>query len=142
MVTRKATAHWSGDLKSGKGSMTLGSGAWSGPFSFRTRFEAEPGTNPEELIGAALAGCFSMACSHALAEAGFPPLQVDTTAGVRLAQVDGGFAIDQVQLTMRASVPRIDADTFLKIAQQAKESCPVSKALAGTRITLEATLQS
>jgi osmotically inducible protein OsmC len=139
MVTRNATAEWNGGLKDGKGQIELGSGAWSGPYSFRTRFENEPGTNPEELIGAAHAGCFSMAFAAALGEAGYPPRMIRTHADVQLAkeQQGGGFFIDHVRLKMQANVPGIGEEDFKRIAEQAKESCPVSKALAGTNITLE-----
>jgi osmotically inducible protein OsmC len=141
MFERKATARWEGSLKDGKGQLDLGSGAWSGPYSFRMRFEDEPGTNPEELIGAAHAGCFSMAFSAALGEAGHTPKRIETTATVRLSKAkEGGFAIDLVRLVMEAEVPGIGKDEFVTIANSAKASCPVSKALAGTKIELEPTL--
>ncbi|HOF39235.1 MAG TPA: OsmC family protein [Candidatus Hydrogenedentes bacterium] len=140
MPTRKAEAHWEGSLVKGSGSMKLGSGAFEGPFSFGTRFEDKPGTNPEELIGAAHAGCYSMAFSALLGDAGFTPERIDTTADVTVDKVEGGFAITGIQLTMKARIPGIDAARFTEIANQAKEGCPVSKALAGTRIELKATL--
>lgn len=141
MVTRDATAEWKGDLKNGSGQIALGSGAWSGPYSFKTRFENEQGTNPEELIGAAHAGCFSMALSLGLGEAGYQPTRIHTTAKVRLSEQDGGFVIDQVRLVLEAQVPEISEEDFQRVAEQAKQACPVSKALAGTQITLESTLQ-
>jgi osmotically inducible protein OsmC len=143
MLTRSATARWDGSLKDGKGNLELGSAAWSGPYSFRTRFEDERGTNPEELIGAAHAGCFSMALAAALGKAGHTPKHIETVAHVRLVKDEksGGFAIDRVHLTTQASVPEIDEGEFEKLAGQAKETCPVSKALAGTTITLEHTLR-
>lgn len=140
MPTRKAEAHWEGSLVKGSGSMKLGSGAFEGPFSFGTRFEDTPGTNPEELIGAAHAGCYSMAFSALLGDAGFTPERIDTSAEVTVDKVEGGFAITGIQLTMKARIPGIDPAKFAEIAGQAKEGCPVSKALAGTRIELNATL--
>jgi len=142
MVTRNATAEWSGDLKEGNGQIKLGSGAWSGPYSFRTRFEDEQGTNPEELIGAAHAGCLSMAFAAALGKAGYRPRIIRTRADVDLSkgQQGGSFSIDRVRLTMQADVPEVAEDEFKRIAEQAKYSCPVSKALAGTIITLESEL--
>ena len=140
MATRKATAQWNGSLKEGKGSMKLGSGAFEGPFSFGTRFEEAPGTNPEELVGAALAGCFSMALSAGLGKSDFTPDSIETTAAVHLEKVDAGFAITRIELTTRASVPGISDDEFQKIAEATKSGCPVSKALTGSKIDLNATL--
>ena len=143
MPTRKATATWSGDLPNGSGNMAFGSGAFEGAFSFRSRFEDGTGTNPEELIGAAHAGCFSMAFSNVLSEAGFTPERVDTTAHVTLEMTDdGGPTITKIALDTEAEVPGIDNDTFQQHAAAAKEGCPVSKALAGTDITLNAKLAS
>lgn len=144
MLARSANAKWEGGLKDGKGHLELGSGAWSGPYSFKTRFEEEPGTNPEELIGAAHAGCFSMAFAHALGKEGYRAKRIQTAANVQLSQDKdtGGFSIDLVRLITDAEVPEIDEGTFKKIASQAKDNCPVSKALAGTSITLETTLSS
>lgn len=143
MPTRKATASWSGDLPSGTGNMAFGSGAFEGAFSFHSRFEDGAGTNPEELIGAAHAGCFSMAFSNILAEAGFTPERVETVAHVRLEMTDdGGPTITQIALETEADVPEIDEETFQQHAAAAKEGCPVSKALAGTDITLDAKLVS
>jgi len=140
MITRNATARWEGDLKSGRGTMRLGSGAFEGKYSFGTRFEGSPGTNPEELIGAAHAGCFSMALSLGLTQAGHPPRSIDTTAAVRLDKVGGGFGITGIDLTTRGDVPDISAAEFQKFAEDAKKNCIVSRALAGVEIRLEASL--
>ena len=140
MAVRNADAEWSGGLKDGKGEMELGSGAFKGPFSFKSRMEEGTGTNPEELIGAAHAGCYSMQFSAMLEHAGFPPDKVHTAAKVFFGPVDGGFAITKIELTTNGTVPGIDAAQFEELAQAAKTACPVSKALAGTEITLNATL--
>jgi len=128
-------------LPSGSGRMALGSGAWEGPFSFKTRMGDEPGSNPEELIGAALAGCFSMALSHGLTSAGSPPQSIDTSAEVHFNQSGGGWAITRIDLKVDASVPGIDDAKFQEVCQATKQGCPVSKALAGTEIALQATLK-
>jgi osmotically inducible protein OsmC len=120
--------------------MSLGSGAYDGPFSFLSRFEDGNGTNPEELIAAAHAGCFSMAFTHVLEGAGHLPRSVETIAAVRLVAVEGGFEISRIDLKTRADVPGIDGDDFAKLADAAKTGCVVSKALAAVEITLEATL--
>lgn len=140
MPVKTADAEWQGDLKGGKGTMRLGSGAYEGAYSFHSRFEEGTGTNPEELIGAAHAGCFSMALSHGLAQAGFTPKRVHTTAKVHLEPVEGGFGITRIALTTEAEVPGITPEQFAEQAQGAKEGCPVSKALAATNITLDAKL--
>jgi osmotically inducible protein OsmC len=141
MATRNGTAEWRGDLRSGAGTVAVASGLFSGNYSFKTRFEDAPGTNPEELIAAAHAACFSMALSNILAEAGHTPESVDTTARVHLRIVDGGPAINQIDLVTEGSVPGIDQEQFAGYAQQAKEGCPVSRALAGVgEITLDARL--
>jgi len=142
MPTRSADATWEGNLPDGNGTMRLKSGAYEGAYSFRSRFEDGAGSNPEELIAAAHAGCFSMALSNVLAEAGFDPESVDTTADVTLRMLEGGPAITKVHLTTTAHVPDIDQDTFQEHAEAAKDGCPVSKALAGTEITLDATLEN
>jgi osmotically inducible protein OsmC len=142
MPERVGEAVWEGDL-SGQGKVSLGSGAFSGPYSAKSRFEDEegtPGTNPEELIGAAHAACFSMALSVVLSSAGHVPTRVHTKARVRLERVESGFAITRIDLTTEAEVPGISEEDFAAQAAGAKASCPVSKALAGTEITLEATL--
>ena len=143
MPQRKATAHWEGSLKEGGGTVALGSGAFEGSYGFKSRFEDGPGTNPEELIGAAHAGCFSMAFSLALGEAGFEPESIDTAATVHFGPDPSGdgFAITQIDLATRAHVPDIDATEFEQIANAAKAGCPVSKALNAVDITLDARLE-
>ena len=140
MATRTGTAVWEGTLKSGKGNMKLGSGAYEGPYSFQSRFESGSGTNPEELIGAAEAGCFSMALSLGLEKAGFPPKRIATTATVKLEQSGGAFRITTIDLETEADVPGIDDAKFQEQAEQTKKNCPVSVALGGTQINLKATL--
>lgn len=140
MATRRADAVWEGGIKNGKGSMKLGSGAFEGAFSFASRFEEGAGTNPEELIAAAHAGCFSMALSFMLEQAGFPVDRVRTVAKVRIEKVGDGFGITSSALETEAKVPGVDEKTFLEKAEAAKAGCPVSKALAGVDITLKATL--
>src|SRR5947209_19134456 len=138
MPTRNAEAVWEGDLKSGKGTVKLGSGAYSGAYSFQSRFESGAGTNPEELIAAAHAGCFSMALSHALAQAGHPPKRGHTTAKVHPEKVADGFPIPRIDLVTEADVPGFDAAAFRQQSAQAKRNCPWSKVLAGAEITLDA----
>lgn len=141
MPTRNADAQWRGDLKNGQGIMKLGSGAYEGRYTFQSRFEHGSGTNPEELIAAAHAGCFSMALSHGLAQAGYTPTLVKTTAKVHLEKQGEGFGIPRIDLVTEAEVPGIDEETFRKQAQDAKENCPVSKLLKGSaEITLDARL--
>lgn len=142
MPTRTADATWNGDLPSGSGTMSLESGAYTGAYSFRSRFEDADGSNPEELIAAAHAGCYSMALSNVLAEAGHEPESASTTAEVTLQMLpDDGPTITKIHLTTEATVPGLDDDTFQEHAAAAKEGCPVSKALAGPEITLDATLK-
>jgi lipoyl-dependent peroxiredoxin len=140
MPVRNAEAEWKGDLREGQGTVKLGSGAFQGPYSFRSRMEEGPGTNPEELIGAAHAGCFSMALSAGLTAAGHPPTRVHTTAAVHFDRVESGFQISKIELRTEAQVPGISPAAFQEQAETAKKNCPVSKALAGTQITLEARL--
>jgi osmotically inducible protein OsmC len=140
VVARKAEAEWRGDLRSGQGKVSLGSGAYSGPYSFRSRFESGDGTNPEELIGAAHAGCFSMALAAGLTKAGHAPERIHTDATVHIEQQGEGFAITRIQLRTEARIPGIDEAAFQEQARGAKANCPVSKALAGTQIELEAKL--
>jgi osmotically inducible protein OsmC len=138
-VTRTAKASWQGDVPSGGGRIGVGSGAYEGPFTLRARTEdVERSTNPEELIGAAHAGCFTMSLANLLSESGHPPADLNTTARVRLEQLDTGFSITKIELQTTGEVPGVDAETFAKLARQAKDTCPVSRALAGTEITLEA----
>lgn len=140
MPMRKASAVWEGSLKEGNGRITLGSGAFEGAYSFRSRFEEGTGTNPEELIGAAHAGCFSMALSAGLGRAGFTPRRIRTEAKVHLEKVGDAFRITRIDLTTEAEVPQIDAGTFQEQAEAAKKGCPVSAALSGVQISLSARL--
>ena len=140
MPTRNAHARWQGDLKSGKGTMKVGSGAWEGPYHFASRFESAEGTNPEELIGAAHAGCFSMALTAGLNKAGFQPRHVHTTAKVHLEKGEEGFGITGIDLDTEADVPDIDEATFRQHAEAAKTGCPISKALSAVPIRLNAKL--
>lgn len=136
-IHKKGQAHWEGDIKRGKGTVSTESGVLNQqPYGFNTRFEGVKGTNPEELIGAAHAACFSMALSLMLGEAGFTPDAIDTTADVSLDKVDAGFAITKVALHSQVSVPGIDAATFDGIIQKAKAGCPVSQVLKA-EITLD-----
>lgn len=138
MAERKAQAIWEGNLKDGTGRLTVASGALAARYSYQSRFEEGPGTNPEELIGAAHAGCFSMAFSGRLTKAGFEPKRIQTDARVKLERLEGGFSITHVYLDTQAEVPGIDEATFQEAAQGAKEGCPVSMALAGVKIHLSA----
>ena len=140
MPTRTADARWQGSLQDGQGTMKMATGAYEGPYSFQSRFEEGDGTNPEELIGAAHAGCFSMALSGALGKAGYEPESVETIATVHLDKAGEGFKITRVQLDTKARVPGIDNDEFQKQAEGAKEACPVSQALGGVEISLNAEL--
>ena len=142
MPTRKAHARWEGSLKEGKGKVDFGNGLFNGAYSFSSRFEEGAGTNPEELLGAAHAACFAMAVSLVLGEAGFKPDYVDATAQVTVKSQDGGFKITKSHLVCEAKVPGIDSATFVQHAEAAKAGCPVSQALAGTEITLDAKLVS
>lgn len=141
MPTRRAEAEWNGTLREGKGTIKVESGAFTVPYSFGTRFESEKGTNPEELIGAAHAGCFSMALSAGLSKAGLKPTRIRTKAAVTIDKVGDAFGITKIELDCEATVPGLDEKTFQDQAKTAKETCPVSKALAGTKITLKAKLQ-
>ncbi len=140
MPVRYAEAEWKGNLMEGSGKMKLGSGTYDGPFSFKSRMADGAGTNPEELIGAAHAGCFSMAFSAQLSNAGFPPKRVHTKAAVHFTKSDAGFSISSIDLETEGEVPGIDHTKFQELAEGAKKGCPVSKALAGTTINLKATL--
>lgn len=137
MTQRNASAEWKGTLKEGGGTMSLGSGAYTGPFTFASRFESGPGTNPEELIGAAHAGCYSMFLSALLTKDGFTPTSIRTTATVHLGD---GPTIHLIELHTEAQVPGLAADKFAEQAEAAKKGCPVSKALAGPEIRLTAKL--
>ena len=142
MPTRNGSAVWEGTLREGKGTVRLGSGAYEGPYSFASRFEEGNGTNPEELIGAAHAGCFSMALAAGLTKAGYSPKRVSTTAKVHLGQAGGGFKITLIELDTEAEIPGIDEQAFQEQAETAKKNCPVSQALAATEIKLNAKLVS
>jgi lipoyl-dependent peroxiredoxin len=142
MAVRTAEARWQRSLQDGSGTMRLGSGAFEGNYSFKSRFENGPGTNPEELIGAAHAGCFSMAFANGLAQAGHQPQEIRTTASVHFDKTDQGWGITRIDLATEGNVPGIDEATFKRLAEDAKKNCPVSKALAATPITLSATLKS
>ena len=140
MGVRRAQAEWHGDLKGGNGTMTIG-GRFEGPFTFSSRFEEGAGSNPEELLAAAHAGCFSMALSNGLAESGHTPSRVSTTANVTLGLTEAGQTITTIELVTEAEVPGIDPAEFQKIAEATKSGCPVSRALTGPEIRLRATLQ-
>jgi osmotically inducible protein OsmC len=139
MAVRKSSAEWKGTLKEGSGTMKLGSGAYEGPFTFASRFESGPGTNPEELVGAAHAGCFSMFLSALLTSAGIKPARIATTATVHLGE---GPTITLIELDTEVSAPGLTAADLQTHADAAKKGCPVSKALAGPQITLRAKLVS
>jgi osmotically inducible protein OsmC len=140
MAVRHADAEWTGDGPHGNGHMRLGSGAFDGPFDFRSRMENGAGTNPEELLGAAHAGCFSMQLAFMLTQAGTPPARIHTKADVHFGPKDGGFAISRIDLHTEASVPGLSAEKFAEHANAAKQMCPVSRALAGVDIHLDAKL--
>jgi len=137
MAVRSSSAEWKGSLKAGAGTMKLGSGAYEGPFTFASRFESGRGTNPEELIGAAHAGCYSMFLAALLGNAGLTPTRIQTTAKVHLGE---GPTITLIELNTEAEVPNLSEAAFLQHAETAKKNCPVSKALAGPEIKLNARL--
>ncbi len=137
MAVRTSSAEWKGTLKEGSGTMKLGSGAWQGVYSHASRFESGAGTNPEELIGAAHAGCFSMFLAALLTKAGFAPTSIRTTATVHLSE---GPVINLIELKTEGTVPNVSESVFREQAEAAKKACPVSKALAGPEITLDAKL--
>ena len=143
MAIRKANAEWMGSLQGGDGTMSLQSRAYEGPYSFSSRFEEGTGSNPEELIAAAHAGCFSMALSGVLGAQGVEPESIRTEAAVQILKEGEGFAIKKIELITNARVPGIDEDAFQEAAQAAKAGCPVSQALAAVEtITVDATLES
>lgn len=142
-VSRSATASWQGTVPDGGGRIGLGSRAFEGAFTLRNRVEdSVRGTNPEELIAAAQAGCFTMSLADLLSEAGSPPQDLRTTVRVRLEQKEEGFRITRIAVTTVGDVPGVDEERFIALAERAKSTCPVSLALAGTEITLEASLQT
>jgi osmotically inducible protein OsmC len=139
MAIRTASAVWNGTLKEGKGSMKLGSGAFEGAFTYASRFEEGPGTNPEELVGAAQAGCFSMFLAALLTDAGYPPAQIRTSAKVHLRE---GPRITLIELDTEAEVPNLDEKTFLENVEKSKKNCPISLALTGPELRVTARLVS
>ncbi len=140
MPRRKADARWDGSLEEGNGTMRMATGSYEGPYSFQSRFEEGDGTNPEELIAAAHAGCFSMQLSGLLGEAGHEPESVETTATLHLDKVDDGFKISRIELDSKAHVPGIDEEEFQTQVEEAKKICPVSQALAAIEIEARAEL--
>ncbi len=142
MAIHKASAFWEGDLFGGKGGMEGESGVLKAEFSAASRFDEKPGTSPEELIGAAHAGCFSMALSHELAQSGHTPTRIETKAAVHLVKGESGFRISRIRLETVGTVEGIDQKTFNDFAERAKQGCPVSKALTGVDIHLQATLRN
>ena len=141
MPVRQAQARWEGDLRGGRGQMKFGGGAFEGQYSASSRFEEGAGTNPEELIAAAHAGCFSMAFSNGLAKAGFTPTSVETTAKVHLDKGDTGFRVTRINLDTVGVVPGIDEAQFMELAETAKKTCPISQLLTGAEISLNARLE-
>jgi osmotically inducible protein OsmC len=143
MATRNGSADWRGDLQGGEGRIVVGNGVHEGPYSFKSRFEDGEGTNPEELIAAANAGCFTMALALMLGNEGHTPEELHTDAKAILRNVDGAPTITGMELKLRGKVPGVDEETFQRLAEQAKKDCLVSRALAGIdEFTLEATLES
>ncbi|HTK34477.1 MAG TPA: OsmC family protein [Caulobacteraceae bacterium] len=140
MPTRTADAEWTGAITEGSGRMRLGSGTFDGPYSFKSRMQDGAGTNPEELLGAAHAGCFSMALSAQLTGAGLKPERIHTTATVNFTKAEAGWTIDRIDLATEAKVPGLSDADFQAKAADAKKNCPVSRALAGVDIRLTATL--
>ena len=141
MTVRKAEAQWTGSLREGRGEIALESGAFRGPYTFKARFEEGKETNPEELLGAAHAACFTMALTALLARQQLAPTKIHTTASVHIEQVPGGFSIPRIDLQTRATIPGIDAEKFAALAADAKQNCPVSKVLAAAEISLDAKLE-
>lgn len=141
MARRESKAVWRGGLKNGTGAVELGSGLFRSQYSFESRFESGPGTNPEELIGAAHAACFSMALAGNLERAGHPPDEIETSARVSIEKTPEGFAITTIELDTQGRVPDIDEDEFVKHAEVAKNTCPVSQLLKGADISLKARLE-
>ncbi|HEX8567072.1 MAG TPA: OsmC family peroxiredoxin [Pyrinomonadaceae bacterium] len=143
MAVRKADATWNGGIMDGSGSLKLESGAFEGAYSFNSRFgDDTTKTNPEELIAAAEAGCYTMALSGNLGRAGYQPTTINTTASVKIEKKDNGFHIPSIAVETVAEVPNISDDEFQQIAEKTKQTCPVSQVLAGAEITLKATLKS
>jgi osmotically inducible protein OsmC len=139
-MKRTASAEWKGDLKDGTGRVAVGSGAFAGPYSFQSRFEDGGGTNPEELLGAAHAGCYSMALALATSQAGHVATSIETTATVHMGKTDAGFAVTGIDLVTRAVVPGLADAEFQRLAEATKSGCIISRALASVPMTLSATL--
>lgn len=140
-ISRTASVHWTGDIAKGRGTIAAGSGKVNAEYSFGTRFSGDPGTNPEELLAASHAACFSMALSLALTRAGHPPKSIDTVANVNLHKLPDGFEIDRIHLTTKVSAEGLDAAQLAELANGAKAGCPISKALGAVKsITLDAAL--
>ena len=139
-ITRRASVEWRGDVENGAGTIALGSKAFEGPYSLRSRVEDVPQANPEELIGAANAACFSMSLSDLLSSQGTPPTSLDTKARVVMEEESGRYSITRIELDVVGEVPGCDAETFDRLAAQAEATCPVSRALAGTKIVLTSRL--
>ncbi len=142
MPKRRSKGIWEGTLKDGKGTMIIGGAGFEVDYSFPSRFEEGSGTNPEEMIGAAHAGCFSMALSHLIEQAGFKPDRISTRATVHLGKSESGFSIDKIELDTEGQVSGISVEQFTEQAEAAKTNCPVSRALTGVEITLKANLLS
>ncbi len=142
MPTRKAQATWQGKLKDGKGSMDTGSGGCRGDYSAGSRFADDQGTNPEELLGAAHAGCFSMALSHVMDESGIEAKKIDTSAAVKIEQADGGYRISAIDLHTQVAAEDLDESQLKKFAEDARDNCPVSKVLGDVNISVDAKLVS
>jgi lipoyl-dependent peroxiredoxin len=140
-VRRSATAKWLGAVEAGTGEIAFGSGAFTGPYSLRSRVGDEPHTSPEELIGAGLAGCFAMSVASAVAKAGYAPERVSAKASVTLERIEGAWTLTGIELVAAGRVPDLEPEEFLRLAHHAKETCPVSRALAGVEITLDAALE-
>ena len=141
-ITRTATVHWEGDVSRGKGTITAESGQVTAGYSFGTRFSNEPGTNPEELLAASHAACFTMALSLALTRDGHPPAAIDTKASVHLKRDGQGFMISRIDLTTTVTAPGVDAEEFQRLAKGAKQNCPISRALNSVEIELDAQLEA
>jgi lipoyl-dependent peroxiredoxin len=140
-IVRNAAVKWEGDVAKGHGDITTGSGKIAASYSFGTRFSGDPGTNPEELLAASHAACFTMALSAALTRAGHPPTSIETTAAVHLRKIDAGFEIAQIELVTTAVVANVSESQFADLASDAKANCPISKALAAVPIALQAVLR-
>ncbi|HEX9676279.1 MAG TPA: OsmC family protein [Anaerolineales bacterium] len=142
MKVRKAQAVWQGTLREGQGTVSFGEGAFEGPYSWAGRFEEGPGTNPEELLGAAEAACFTMSLSSGLTRAGHPPERIETTANVHFEKLEGGWTVTRIVLETEARVPGVEPQAFQELAENAKTTCPISRALGPVELVLEARLTS